>query len=76
MRTLLETLGVREMVKEAIIGAAARVAGFGAKALVKNPGKALTAGFGVTDTMSGAAKISNPVSASADEGAMTQRITM
>lgn len=79
MIRILEQIGARDMIKTAILGLAARGAALAAKGIVKNPGNAITGAFGVSDTLSGAAKMSKGVSEgtrSGDEAASAQQVTM
>lgn len=79
MIRILEQIGARDMIKTAILGLAARGVALAAKGIVKNPGNAITGAFGVSDTLSGAAKMSKGIGEgvrAGSEASSAQQATM
>ena len=58
MSRILDNSGIRGLIKEAVVGAAVGLAGAAVRGAIRRPGVAITGAFGVSDTLSGAAKLS------------------
>lgn len=78
MSRLLDLTGPshKAMVKEAIIGAAFKLMSRAGKVLVRNPGKAIGAGFAASDIGSGMNRMSDVASGARNIAQTVGRVTM